>query len=98
MSSVSDNQMGPVLEPNEKILAIANNHAIRSAALASLHQKHRESKIHHFHDAHMDDHVKNWKLLKWAEGIILSLIYDIFIFLRTCSVWIKFFLQNPYWW
>ncbi|KAI8612503.1 hypothetical protein BC830DRAFT_1136448 [Chytriomyces sp. MP71] len=67
MSSVHDNHMGPVHEPDAKIAGVLSRHEIKHAAIHALHQKHKESKMHHFTDAHLNDHVNAWKVLRVAE-------------------------------
>ncbi|EFC42212.1 hypothetical protein NAEGRDRAFT_80480 [Naegleria gruberi] len=70
MSSVSDNNMGPVHDCTPQIDEIVSQPHIKHAAIHSLHQKHHESTVHHFHDAHLHEHIANWKVLKYAEEIV----------------------------
>ncbi|KAJ3132151.1 hypothetical protein HK100_005619 [Physocladia obscura] len=67
MSSVSNNAMGPVLDADPEISDILSTHQIKHDAIHALHEKHKESTIHHFTDAHLHDHINSWKVLKHAE-------------------------------
>jgi len=67
MSSESNNQMGKVQEATAAIQTLSERKEVRDAALKALHHKQKDSKVHHFSDADENDHVKNWKVLTFAE-------------------------------
>ncbi|KAJ3074022.1 hypothetical protein HDU98_012309 [Podochytrium sp. JEL0797] len=67
MSDSSNNAMGPVHDPSANETAVLSTHEVKHAAIQALHKKHAESKVHHFTDAHINDHVNAWKVTKVAE-------------------------------
>ncbi|KAJ3070337.1 hypothetical protein HDU99_002696 [Rhizoclosmatium hyalinum] len=67
MSSATINDMGPVHDPSAHEAEVLSTHLVKHAAIHALHQKHKESKVHHFTDAHLNDHISAWKVIKVAE-------------------------------
>jgi len=67
MSSASNNAMGAVQEATSEIQKLSEAKEIRDAAIKKFHQHQKESKVHHFTDADAAEHIKNWKVLTFAE-------------------------------
>lgn len=67
MSSAADNKMGAVQDATPEIQKLSELPEIREAAIKRFHHLQKESKVHHFKDSDAADHIKNWKVLKFAE-------------------------------
>jgi len=67
MSSVTDNKMGEVVDADAKIQAMTEIKEIRDAAIHAFHKAQQGSKVHHFEDSDKADHIKAWKVLKYAQ-------------------------------
>jgi len=67
MSSVGNNQMGKVMEATPAIQKLSEMKEVREAAIKMFHVKQKDSKVHKFKDSDAAEHIKNWKVLTYAE-------------------------------
>jgi len=67
MSSAAHNAMGAVQAATPAIQKLSETKEIRDAAIHKFHQHQKDSKVHHFNDADKADHIKNWKVISFAE-------------------------------
>jgi len=67
MSSVANNAMGPVQAATPAIQKLSEAKEIRDAAIHKFHQHQHDAKVHGFKDSDKADHIKNWKVLTYAE-------------------------------
>jgi len=59
--------MGKVMDATPAIQKLTEIKEVREAAIHQFHHKQKDSKIHKFVDADKSDHIKNWKVLQYAE-------------------------------
>jgi len=80
MSSVSDNKMGAIKEADAKIQALCERKEIKEEAVKRFHHLQKDSKVHQFKDTDLNDHIKNWKVIKFAEE---QVAYGVNYFLKV---------------
>ncbi|KAJ3071909.1 hypothetical protein HDU98_004623 [Podochytrium sp. JEL0797] len=71
----------PISAPTAREIAVLSTREVKHAAIQTLHKKQRESKIHHFTDENLNDHVEQWKVVKVAEE---SVAYGTNYFAKVC--------------
>lgn len=59
-----------VKQPDLVVCVIASNQSLKAAAMNELNRLHKIAQIHSFHESDRELHLKNWKILKYAEEYV----------------------------
>ena len=52
-------------DPTPEVEALAASETVKHAAIHELHRLHHEAKVHHFDEGMKENHLRNWKVLKY---------------------------------